>query len=75
VSGTASLADGGIITLTPATNAPDAAAVGFAAGRPLTRVVTASGSTLVLAPPTATVPVPSSVWIRLDAARVAGIAR
>jgi hypothetical protein len=75
VSGTASLADGGMITLTPATNAPDAAAVGFAAGRPFTRVVTASGSTLVLAPPTATVPVPSSVWIRLDAARVAGIAR
>ena len=75
VSGTASLADGGVLTLTPTADLPEASAIGFAAGRPLTRVVTASGSTLVLAPPTAKVPVPSSVWIRLDAARVAGIAR
>ena len=75
VSGTASLGDGGLLTLTPSASAVEAAAVGFVAGRPLTRAVTASGSTLVLAPPTATVPVPSSVWVRLDAARIAGLAR
>jgi hypothetical protein len=75
VSGAVSLAEGGLLTLTPSAASPDAAAVGFASGRPFTRVVTASGSTLMLAPPAATVPLPSSVWVRRDAARIAGVAR
>jgi hypothetical protein len=75
VSGASSLADGGLLTLTPSASAPEAAAVGFAGGQPFTRVVTASGSTLVLAPPAATVPLPSSVWVRRDAARLAGVVR
>lgn len=75
VSGALAMANGGIVTLTPGATSSDAAAVGFAAGQPLTRLATASGSTLVLAPPSATVPVPSSVWYRIGAARLAGIAR
>ena len=76
VTGTLGLGEGGhLLTLTPTTGAPEAAIVGFPAGQPFTRVVTASGSSLMLAPPAATVPVPSSVWYRIDAARIAGIAR
>ena len=74
VTGRAEVADG-MLTLIPASGGADAAKVGFAVGQPFTRVATASGSTLILAPPTSHVPVPSSVWYRLDAARVAGLAR
>jgi hypothetical protein len=74
ITGSAELADG-MLTLVPVTGGPDAAKIGFAPGQPFTRVATASGSTLVLAPPTSHVPVPSSVWYRLDAARMAGLAR
>jgi hypothetical protein len=74
VTGKAEVADG-TLTLTPTTGGPDAATLGFALGQPYSRVATASGSTLVLAPPTSRVPVPSSVWYRLDAARLAGLAR
>ncbi len=75
VTGTHALTDDGMLTLTPTTNTSEARAIGFAAGQPLTRVAKASGASLILAPPTAKVAVPSSVWYRLEAARLAGIAR
>jgi hypothetical protein len=75
MSGTVDLSQTGLLTLVPSAASAEAAAAGFAAGQPFTRVVTASGSTLVLAPPSATVPVPSSVWYRIDAARLAGLVR
>ena len=74
ISGRADLATSGTLTLTPS-NGAGATAIGFPAGQPLTRVASASGSTLVLAAPTSSVPVPSSVWYRLEAARTAGLAR
>lgn len=75
VTGRADLADGGLLTLVPATGASDGASIGFPAGQPFSRVASASGATLVLAPPSAQVPLPSSIWYRIDAARVAGLAR
>jgi hypothetical protein len=75
VSGRADLANGATLTLVPTPGAGDASSVGFAPGQPFTRVATASGSTLVLAAPTSAVPIPSSVWYRLEAARLAGLAR
>jgi hypothetical protein len=75
VTGRAELADGGLLTLVPASGSSDGAAIGFPAGQPFTRMASASGATLVLAPPNSRVPLPSSVWYRLDAARVAGLAR
>ena len=74
ISGRADLANGRTLTLTPS-NSADATAIGFPGGQPVTRVASASGSTLVLAAPTSSVPVPSSVWYRLEAARAAGLAR
>ena len=75
VSGRADLTDGGTLTLVPTTGVADATAIGFPVGQPFTRVASASGATLVLAAPTSSVPLPSSVWYRLEAARVAGLAR
>jgi hypothetical protein len=76
VSGRADLATSGALTLTPSAGGENAGgAIGFSSGVPFTRVASASGSTLVLASPTSQVPVPSSVWYRLEAARVAGLAR
>lgn len=74
VTGRAELANGSTLTLTPA-GGTDATAIGFPAGQPFSRVASASGSTLVLAAPTSAVPLPSSVWYRLEAARLAGLAR
>jgi len=74
ITGRADLANGGTLTLTPVTGL-DATAVGFPVGQPFTRVASASGSTLVLAAPTSAITVPSSVWYRLETARVAGLAR
>jgi hypothetical protein len=75
LSGSATVGDGGLLTLVPSAGAGDGAQVGFAAGQPFSRIASASGATLVLAPPSSRIPVPSSVWYRLDAARVAGLAR
>ena len=75
VTGSAEVATGGALTLVPSTSAADASAIGLPPGQPYTRVASAAGSTLVLAPPASRIPVPSSVWYRLDAARVAGLAR
>jgi hypothetical protein len=75
IDGRAELANGGLLTLTPSPGNSDVARIGFAPGQPFMRVATASGSTLVLAPPNARVPLPSSVWHRLDAARAAGLVR
>ena len=75
IDGRAELADGGLLTLTPTAGNSDVARIGFAPGQPFTRMASASGGTLILAPPTAHVPLPSSVWHRLDAARAAGLAR
>jgi hypothetical protein len=73
VGGSAALADGGLLTLVPGSG--DGATVGFTPGQPFTRMVSAAGATLVLAPPTASVPLPSSVWHRMDVARAAGLVR
>jgi len=75
VSGSADVGVGGALTFVPAPSATGASAIGLAPGQPYTRAASASGSTLVLAPPGSRVPVPSSVWYRLDAARVAGLVR
>jgi hypothetical protein len=79
LTGRAEVADGGLLTLVPASGASsgasDGAVIGFPAGQPFTRMASASGATLVLAPPSSRVPLPSSVWYRLGAARVAGVAR
>jgi len=75
VDGRAELARGGLLTLTPSPDDADVATIGFAPGQPFTRIASASGVTLLLAPPNRTVPLPSSVWHRLDAARAAGTAR
>lgn len=74
VTGRADLVNGGTLTLTPAAGT-DATVIGFPVGQPFTRVASASGSTLVLAAPTSAVPLPSSIWYRLEAARLAGLAR
>jgi hypothetical protein len=75
IDGRAEFADGGMLTLVPANGETEGASVGFPAGQPYTRMASASGATLVLAPPAARVPLPSSVWHRLDAARAAGLVR
>ena len=75
LSGSADVGAGSLLTLVPASSATGATAIGLAPGQPYTRVASAAGSTLVLASPGSRVPVPSSVWYRLDAARVAGLAR
>ncbi len=75
LSGSADVGAGGLLTLVPAPSATGASAIGLVPGQPYTRVASAAGSTLVLASPGSRVPVPSSVWYRLDAARVAGLAR
>jgi len=74
VTGRAELAGGGLLTLVPADGSTGSAAVGLASGQPFTRVASASGATLLLAPPSSRVPLPSSVWHRSDAPRVAGAA-
>ena len=73
INGRAELANGGLLTLVPGSG--DVSSVGLTAGQPLTRLATAAGNTLVLAPPNTNVPLPSSVWHRLEAARAAGLAR
>jgi hypothetical protein len=75
VSGRVEVGAGGMLTFVPAMETSDARAIGVAAGKPVTRIATASGSTLVLALPGSRLPTPSSVWYRLDAARIAGLAR
>ena len=73
VGGSAALADGGLLTLVPGSG--DGATVGFTTGQPFTRVASAAGATLILAPPSASVPLHSSVWHRMDVARAAGLVR
>lgn len=75
IAGRADLARGATLTMVPTTGMVEATAIGFPVGQPFTRVASASGSTLVLAPPTSSVPLPSSVWYRAEAAKVAGLAR
>ena len=75
ISGRADVSGGGTLTLVPATGVADATAIGFPVGQPFTRVASASGSTLVLAAPNSSVPLPSSGWYRLEAAKMAGLAR
>lgn len=75
IDGRAELAPGGLLTLTPSPDDADVARIGIAPGQAFTRVASASGVTLLLAPPNATVPLPSSVWHRIDAARAAGTVR
>lgn len=75
IGGRADVTSGGTLTLVPTTGVADATAIGFPVGQPFTRVASASGATLVLAAPTSSVPLPSSVWYRFEAAKVAGLAR
>ena len=76
ISGTASLAEGGVLTLTPSSGASRAGASGafvLENGKPYTLTATASGNSLVFAAATATVPQTSSTWVRKDKAQQAGI--
>jgi hypothetical protein len=76
ISGTASLAEGGVLTLTPTSGTvPTMGSGGFAmeTGKPYTVTATASGHSLVFASATATVPQTSSTWVRKDKAQQAGI--
>lgn len=75
VSGRADLANGATLTLVPAPGMGDGTRIGFPPGQPFSRVASASGATLVLAAPSASIPLPTSVWYRLEAARAAGLAR
>lgn len=75
ITGRVDLASGGVLTLIPSDGSAEIARLGLASGQPFTRLASASGATLVLAPPNSRVPLPSSVWYRLDAARAAGVAR
>jgi len=76
VSGSAATGEG-LLTLTPsAVSDPTAAGGAFVAGRPITVVASAAGSSLVFAPPphgqgTAAI-VPSSVWHKKSMAEAAG---
>jgi hypothetical protein len=73
VSGTLEVGQGGALTFTPSTRGSGVLATRLPPGQRFTRVATASGGTMMLALPSSTVPVPSSVWYRLDAARLAGL--
>jgi delta 1-pyrroline-5-carboxylate dehydrogenase len=72
ISGRSDLA-GNTITLTP--RSENVTSVGLTPGQAVTRIASVSGSTLVLALPTSRIPVASSVWYRLEAARLAGLAK
>lgn len=73
IDGSAALANGGLLTLVPSSGS--GATVGFTQGQPFTRLASASGATLVLAPPSASVPLATSVWHRLEVARAAGLVK
>lgn len=78
VTGAASLAQGGILTLTPSTGVSDShgagLAINFVPGRPISFLASASGNTMVFAPndPQAG-PRPTSIWNRRAAAEAAGL--
>lgn len=77
VAGTAALSDHGELTLVPEQGADDAARVHspyFGNGRPIVLRASASGGTLVFAPGNSSVPTPSSIWYKSDAAVAAGMA-
>ena len=77
ISGSAQLSEGGVLTLTPSAGMlrPGAAgAFAMETGKPYSLTATASGSSMVFAPATATVPQPSSTWARKDKAQQAGVA-
>lgn len=78
VTGAASLAEGGVLTLTPSTGVSEAhgagLAINFVPGRPISFLASASGNTMVFAPndPQAG-PRPTSIWNRRAAAEAAGL--
>ena len=73
VSGTASLADDGTLTLTPsAGTAARQGALAMVAGQPLSLLASAAGNTLVFKPPTDRAMEPSSVWHKYEKAKQAG---
>ena len=73
VSGTASLADDGTLTLTPsAGTAARQGALAMVAGQPLSLLASAAGNTLVFTPPTDRAMEPSSVWHKDEMAKQAG---
>ena len=77
VSGTASVTQDGLLTLTPQTGMDETSAhwraVSLLPGQPITVMATASGGSLIFASPTASAPVPSSVWHKMTAAERAGL--
>lgn len=75
VTGRAQLAAGGLLTLVPTKSGAEAATLGLAEGRPLTRIASASGKSLVLAPAGSRVPLPSSVWRRVGTGSVSASPR
>ena len=73
LNGTALMADGGQLTLTPsAGTSMNRGALVMVAGQPLTLLASAAGNTLVFKPPTDRTLEPSSVWHKKDKARQAG---
>lgn len=72
--GSAVLADGGQLTLTPATGSSSGSrgALAMMAGQPLTLLASAAGNTLVFKPPTDRSIEPSSVWHKKAKAQQAG---
>jgi len=76
ISGSASLAEGGVLTFVPSSGGVRSGTSGaftLETGKPYTVTATASGNSLVFAPATATVPETSSTWVRKDKAQQAGI--
>ena len=77
LTGTAQLDETGLLTLIPQSGAIEGVRSGallLEVGKPYSMLATASGSTLVFAPATRTVPEPSSTWFRKDKAQQAGVA-
>lgn len=73
VRGTVSKADDGTVTLVPTTSLGAAGRyLALSAGKPISLYASAAGGTLVFAPPTRDLPMPSSVWNQRAAAQAAG---
>jgi hypothetical protein len=77
VTGTTSIAPGtSLVTLTPQSVTQGASMgrqSGLAPGQPVTVLASAAGGTMLFAPPTGSLAIPSSVWHRTEAARAAGL--
>lgn len=75
ITGSTSVADGTLLTLTPATGGGmEGRTLAFAPGQPISLRASAAGGTLVFAPPSdVNLMFPSSVWNKRENAEAAGI--